>query len=50
MNFLSFTPDIMNFVKYLPHMGMGMLMIFIIISIIIVMTILVNKFFSGSKK
>ena len=34
-----------NFIKYLPHMGIGMLVIFIIIGIIILTTVLVNKIF-----
>lgn len=42
MNFM-FEPS--NFLKYLPHMGIGLLVIFIIIGVIILTTVLVNKIF-----
>ncbi len=44
----NFNP--MNFVKYLSHMGIGMLVIFIIIGVIILTTLLINKIFSPKKK
>lgn len=43
MNNFMFEPA--NFIKYLPHMGIGLLVIFIIIGVIILTTVLVNKIF-----
>ena len=36
----------MNFIKYLPYMGTGLLVIFVIIGILIGITVLLNKIFS----
>ena len=35
-----------NFVKYLPYMGTGLLVIFVIIGILIGITVLLNKVFT----
>lgn len=42
---LSF--NLMNFVKNLQYMGIGMLVIFVVIGIIILATMLVNYLFSS---
>lgn len=44
---LTFEP--MNFVRMLPYMGKGMLVIFVLIGVIILVTLLINKVFSGKK-
>lgn len=38
-----------NFVSMLEYMGKGMLVIFVIIGVIILVTLAINKIFSGKK-
>lgn len=38
-----------NFGEYLPYMGSGMLAIFIVIGAIALVTVLLNKIFTGKK-
>ena len=38
-----------NFIKYLPFMGKGMLGILIVMFFIILVTMILNKIFSGNK-
>lgn len=59
MNFLTAVPetdavsklvfDPGQFVKMFPYMGKGMLVIFVLIGVIILVTMLINKSFSGKK-
>ena len=39
-----------QFINYLKYMGIGMLVIFVIIAVIILVTLLINKAFSGKKE
>ena len=41
--------DLKKFVEYLPYMGRGMLAIFIVIGAIALVTVLLNKMFTGKK-
>lgn len=39
----------MNFIKYLPYMGIGLVVIFVIMAILIGITVLLNNIFSKKK-
>ena len=41
--------DPAQFVKMFPYMGKGMLVIFVLIGVIILVTMLINKIFSGKQ-
>ena len=47
---MEFMFEPINFIKYLPKLGIGLVIIFVIIGILIGITMLLNRVFSDKKK